>query len=134
MNDKAREWMAEPNEKFLPAKDGIEALIMRSTWYGGLCGYIGVPEGHPAYENRSVWEEVDDVHGGWTRFDADNFLTRTKKGLYWVGFDCNHSGDYKPYRDDEAGDPESYRNMEFVTAELERVRDRLLEMTAAPAP
>lgn len=107
--------------------------IVRSTFYGSLCGFIGVPKGHPAYENDSVWDEIP-VHGGWTPQSTVNALTRDHKDHYWKRFDCDHASDYKPYRDSRAGAPENYKNIDFVKAEIERVCDKLLDMMNAPAP
>lgn len=77
-------WADEPDKiQYQDEATGLPCLIVRSP-VGALCGYVGVPEGHPwfgiAYNERTDrapetddhdWsaerpESVIDVHGGLT--------------------------------------------------------------------
>lgn len=62
---------------------GFDCLIRPG--FIGMCGYVGVPLGHPWYGNSP---DVD-VHGGVTfaEMGDDN---PWPKGLYWIGFDTAH--------------------------------------------
>lgn len=57
------EWDNEPDKVQWKTEAGFPALIVRSQTFGALCGYVGVPKGHPAYEKH--YDEVDvEIHGG----------------------------------------------------------------------
>ena len=44
-------WQDEPDkEQWADPETGYACLIKRSPRSGGLCGYVGVPEGHPWYQ------------------------------------------------------------------------------------
>jgi hypothetical protein len=44
-------WIEEPDKvQWIDQPTGLDCLIVRSLTTGGLCGYVGVPEGHPLYE------------------------------------------------------------------------------------
>lgn len=68
---------------------GLPCVIIR-TGLGHLCGYVGVLPDHP---HATGMRNINDlsVHGG---------VTWDKKGeendLFWIGFDCGHSGDKSP--------------------------------------
>lgn len=58
-------WVAEPDKKqWKDPTTGLPCLIVRNP-VGALCGYVGVPNGHPAYGKDYDDVEVD-VHGGLT--------------------------------------------------------------------
>lgn len=70
---------------------GLECRIWKQK-YGHLCGYVGLPEGHPLFGKN--YDDVDaEVHGGLTYAGTD-LEPETK--LWWLGFDCAHSGDVVP--------------------------------------
>lgn len=96
-------WHDEPDRvEFEHA--GFPCLLIRnSAW----CGYVAVPPGHPwhgvAYDDVRVPGEDGltwpDVHGGLTYGHScqGDICHVPKPGesddVYWLGFDCNHSGD-----------------------------------------
>lgn len=63
---------------------------------GFRCGYVAVPEDHPAYNHADSYPDYD-VHGGVTFYDKSHIAelilghTCTDK---WIGFDCGHAGDF----------------------------------------
>lgn len=136
------EWDAEPDKvQFQDEATGMPCLIVRNG-SGALCGYVGVNPGHPFYEqgyDTCILKNDDDkyinVHGGLTfsgfcREDAENHGIchlpddGEEKKVWWLGFDCAHSGDISPrtirqYR--EWGlqiGGESYRDLNYVKHEV----------------
>ena len=58
-------WLSEPDKvQFKDPDTGLDCLIVRNR-FGALCGYVGVPAGHPAHGKD--YDDVDvSVHGGLT--------------------------------------------------------------------
>ena len=117
---------------------GLACHITRVSGLGHLCGYVGVPAGHPLYgiSDGSIGVEV---HGGVT-FAEDECDGRSE-GLWWIGFDCAHSGDVVPgspltrratglgeYRAD------TYRTLAWVRAETEQLAEQLARMKMSGEP
>jgi hypothetical protein len=115
-------WKDEPDKvQWKDEATGLPCLIVRNR-IGALCGYVGVPPGHPAFEVSYHDVEIPgseygpEVHGGLTYSDhcqhgAENEAIchvpepGEPDDVWWLGFDCAHSGDYAPsmraqYRDD----------------------------------
>ena len=89
-------------------QDGeFDCYIIRVPNMGHLCGYIGVPAGHP-WDGKG-YDDIDaDVHGGLTfAKPASETLFPGTQAAWYVGFDCAHAGDLVPgtarYRDPEVG-------------------------------
>lgn len=103
-------------------KSGLEAaIILASPTYPHYCGYVAVPESHPAYgadyanypseKDRDMWkpealhiqDQVNDisVHGGLTygeetkilKGDDEAYPAESEDNMYWFGFDAAHAGD-----------------------------------------
>jgi hypothetical protein len=89
----------------------LPCLVVRGP-FGSLCGYVGVPEGHPCYEaNPFDVDLAEGVHGGL------NFASFCQEDageghgichipgpgepdrVYWLGFDCGRAWDKKPGND-----------------------------------
>lgn len=62
-------WLGEPDKKqWTDEATGYPCMAVRATVTGSLCGYVGVPESHPAF--RKHYNDVDvNVHGGLTYAD-----------------------------------------------------------------
>ena len=95
------EWDQEPDlVEWRDEATGYPCLVVRGPM-GSLCGYVGVPEGHPAHG-----KDYDSVgahaHGGLTFSDTcgGNICHVPQPGesdhVWWLGFDCAHSGDECP--------------------------------------
>ena len=76
---------------------GFNCKIIRVNpeFSGHLCGYIEIPESHELH--NMGYDEIEEkynyelpAHGGLT------FSGILKSGGYWIGFDCDHSGDLSP--------------------------------------
>lgn len=130
-------WDSEPDrlewrdERAVPV---LPCIIVRND-LGGLCGYVGVPAGHPwhgkDYDGQGV---VADVHGGLTYANecAGHVCHAPRPGesddTWWLGFDCVHSGDLAPgmmrYRSGGSVRGDSYRDVTYVRAEIARLADQ----------
>lgn len=114
------EWDDEPDKVQFPDEaTGLPCLIVRGP-SGALCGYVGVPEGHPCfekeYDSAKAVTRLDadddsayiDVHGGLTfagfcqeTDDESKHICHVPgpgepARVWWLGFDCAHSGDLMP--------------------------------------
>lgn len=136
-------WQSEPDRiDFRHA--GLACFVQRNHM-GVLCGYVGVPEGHPAHGKS--YDDVDvDVHGGLTyaRECHGSVCHVPEPGepdrVWWFGFDCGHAWDLMPC----GSSPEllskgidirfgTYRDLAFARAEVERLAEQLAAIGATMA-
>lgn len=131
-------WDTEPDKRqWTDAETGLPCLIRRGP-HGALCGYVGVPDGHPAFERHYDYVDVD-VHGGLTYAD---FCSESEHGIchvvepgepdrvWWLGFDCAHSGDFCPrysHRNTYSYD-EQYRDFAYVTEQVQGLARQLAQI------
>lgn len=138
-------WKTEPDKAhWVDPETGFDCLIVRNGG-GALCGYVGVPPGHPAFEKgydevQSRWDNEGnekaplfeiEVHGGLTyadHSDEDGKICHKAEGedkVWWLGFDCAHSGDMSPkYRHEwpsHLAGYETYKDFQYVKSEVERL-------------
>jgi hypothetical protein len=90
----------------------LPCLIVRNSG-GALCGYVGLPPGHPmhgvGYDDVELAPDDDGdtyprVHGGLTFSDRCHegghichvAGTGEPDDVWWLGFDCSHGGDVRP--------------------------------------
>jgi hypothetical protein len=96
------EWDNEPDriEWRFEGTPRLACLIVRGP-SGALCGYVGVPPGHPWHGKD--YNDVDvNVHGGLTFARGCDEggkichvpLEGESPDVWWLGFDCAHSGDF----------------------------------------
>ena len=108
-------WNNEPN-RVEWEHAGFRCLALRQPQSGHWCGYVGLPKGHKHYgipdsvpyydddgneikDRQVVAFELSYGHGGVTygRFcQGDVCHISDNEELYWLGFDCAHSGDLTP--------------------------------------
>lgn len=118
------EWDSEPDRKhWIDSATGLDCLIVRNPVTYALCGYVGVPEGHPWHGKG--YDDVDaEVHGGLTFADActrhvchgENGEVVANKDVWWLGFDCAHAWDIIPLLGRSFSDA-TYKNIAFVECE-----------------
>jgi hypothetical protein len=128
-------WDSEPDKiVWIDEATDLDCMIVRGP-YGALCGYVGVPPGHPAYEQPYNNVHVE-VHGGLTYADKchGSICHVPQPGrtddVWWLGFDCAHA-----MRDTIPGwtemFPESmgwtYKDVKYVTEEVTRLAEQLRE-------
>ncbi len=134
-------WHDEPDKRqWLDEATGLPCLIVRSGGdLGHLCGYVGVPAGHPSYE--ADYETVPvEVHGGLTfaskcSHGAEDRAICHKVGpgepddVWWLGFDCAHLGDISPgMRARRIGisyGGETYKDIDYVANQVKRLAEQL---------
>lgn len=142
-------WQHEPDRiswEYL----GFPCLINRNPHTGHLCGYVGVPKGHPLHGKSydDVPYEQVSVHGGLTytegcQGDPEKDICHVAEDgdhVWWLGFDCAHNGDIVPAmkmlyepggplahrsRDDHG---EVYRDEDYVRAEVESLAKQLFAL------
>jgi hypothetical protein len=134
-------WDGEPDRTEFVTEAGFPAITLRNRW-GALCGYVGVPPGHP-WHGKSYDDLYDheadgsiDVHGGLTYSEScQGFVCHEAKlgepaDVWWLGFDCAHAWDITPatqaYRLERTGTEyccgeEVYRDLAYVKAECEKL-------------
>lgn len=113
---------------------GFPCLILRHE-SGHLCGYAGVPLGHPMYEASLADIEVLSVHGGVTYAGKCRgpICHVPREGqpddVFWLGFDCAHrgAGDYEPTDDIFWRQCGEYRTIEYVRLECEQLAEQFGE-------
>ena len=95
----------------------------KMPWTIHLCGYVGIPKGHPLY-GKDYWYIYDNtrlrpqVHGGLT-YSREYLLTREKSGLWWFGFDAAHAGDTSSL--DSIHEFETYKDMDYMIKETKKL-------------
>jgi len=137
------EWDNEPDKiEWRDESTGLPCLIVRGP-SGALCGYAAVSEGHPAYKKH--YDDVDvRAHGGLTYANAcqsDGHICHVPRpgeseNVWWLGFDCAHSGDYCPkyselsHKKDlfQRREGETYRPVEYVREEVTHLANQLFAM------
>lgn len=136
------EWIEEP-DKAQWEHAGFPCLIVRNRM-GNLCGYVGVPEGHPCFGKD--YESIHvHVHGGLTFADychegkeEPRICHIPEPGqpehVYWLGFDCGHFMDLIPcihfdpaistrfWREDGG----NYRNIHYVRWQVNDLAEQLV--------
>jgi hypothetical protein len=127
------EWDNEPDRvEWFDAATGMPCLIVRNPM-GALCGYVGVPAGHP-YFGKDYNAVGADAHGGLTyaapcQPGGGPICHAGEDERWWFGFDCGHLGDTTPglmrYGLDYGS---SYKDIGYVRSEVERLADQLREV------
>jgi len=145
-------WTDEPDKiQYVDGPSGLDCLIVRNGG-GALCGYVGVPAGHP-------WHSVDydglslrniDVHCGLTYSASCMEGAPEDRGIchvpdpgrpgdvWWFGFDCAHAYDLSPghaagLREQlpgYGGIYDVYRDLGYVRNEVRNLARQLAEVTA----
>lgn len=139
-------WQSEPDRvQWTDEATGLVCLVKRNGRVtGALCGYVGVPPGHPAHGLTASWDDERhskiDVHGGVTygaECDDDPQLgichvpePGQADHLWWIGFDCAHCWDMSPRMNaqlpaDLRLRDETYRTVDYVKAECIKLASQL---------
>ena len=152
-------WQKEPDKiQFVDGKTNLPCLVVRGSFHGALCGYVGVSKAHPAFEVD--YHELSDrlsVHTGSINFSgkcmeqSPAMMMRgydvEKQGIchtveddedddvWWLGFSTDRWGDLSPAENDMARarylfreEGEVYRDLEYVTKEIESLALQLSGM------
>lgn len=139
-------WAHEPDKRQWPTHTGMPGLIVRGP-SGALCGYVGVGTDHPFHgldydQCYDRFEFSPDVHGGLTFYGAcqtdqpeDHSVCHIpgpgeSDDMWWLGFDCAHSGDETPafhqyQMATVANRRDKYRTLDYVVNEVEALARQL---------
>lgn len=132
-------WQSEADALWY-SEGGALAAVLRHPEHGNLCGYVGVPPGHHAHGVGEP-DKLPEAHGG-VSYTGEMPLLNTalsKKGWWWIGFDCGHAGDLIPKIHVGAlaqvgmaisNKGNTYRDLRYVLQQVELLRRRL----CIPAP
>lgn len=123
----------EGNEKDFQYK-GYECHIRRVgvPYMGHLCGYIEIPTEHILFnmdydEIEKKYDYELPAHGGLT-------FSNNVDGAYWIGFDCNHTGDLAPMYLEEGlqfrSPNDTYKDMGFVENNIKQIIDFIIKEEA----
>ena len=131
-------WNSEPDKaQWVDPETGLPCLLVRRS-HGGLCGYVGVAEGHRYFETDYDDLESISVHGGLTFSDFCEPGELEDSGIchvvdegedghvWWLGFDCLHVNDYVPRLGYSYGGV-IYRTVDYVKAECANLARQLQE-------
>lgn len=129
-------WQREPDRVEWRAH-GLPCLIVRNRM-GALCGYVGLPPGHPyhghPYNSAEFDPEAVSVHGGLSfANECGGHICHVPEAgepaaVWWLGFDCGHWRDWIPGLERCGGSAlpgESYRSIGYVAAQVERLAEGL---------
>ncbi len=137
-------WMNEPDKKqWLDEATGLPCLAVRNrtNW----CGYVGISKNHPLFEKHyGDIEPYLEVHGGLTF--SDHCAGNAEEGRYichlveageddhvwWLGFDCAHSGDMWDFTRDFPSlhyhEWEQYRTLGYVEGQCRDLAQQLIDI------
>lgn len=140
-------WQEEPDKiQWRDRATGLPCLVVRAPG-GHWCGYVGVPPGHSAFEKdydavESLLPPCEEeghlsVHGGLTYAghcdegpEETSICHVPEEGeldhVWWLGFDCAHSGDFSPRNHTRLVERERYRDLAYVRAETGALARQLL--------
>ena len=145
-------WQVEPDKVvWVDEATDLDCMIHRGS-SGALCGYVGVPNGHPwygqHYDNLNTLGGGLDVHGGLTFSEKCDPTATEEHGIchvpepgrprdvWWHGFDCAHAMDVSPALDARLGRTflegpplwrSTYKNYEYVKKEVELLAHQAAE-------
>src|SRR5262245_38842924 len=138
-------WSDEPDKaQWVDGATDLDCLIVRNH-YGALCGYVGVPSGHPLHgvDYETAYERAEiDVHGGLTYAatcqdgkEKDWGICHVPEAgrpadVWWLGFDCAHAGDLIPKMDLFSNAYGVYRNIAYVQAECAKLAEQIHAATS----
>jgi hypothetical protein len=134
-------WQHEPDKvQWADPTTGLPCLIVRNR-LGALCGYVGLAQAH-CFFGVAFSDVAVEVHGGLTysnhcQIEGDEAQrvchipgAGESDQVWWLGFDCAHSGDQTPALDLwntipwVTGYPQ-YRDIEYVKKEVARLAVQL---------
>jgi hypothetical protein len=128
------EWQGEPDKvQWIDDATGLDCLIVRNR-LGALCGYVGLPPGHPMYGQdydnvRGADGDWPNVNGGLTFagpcMESDDPaqgvchvpVEGRPDNVWWVGFDCAHAYDWVPGMGEHSFGDSTYKSLRWVESE-----------------
>lgn len=153
-------WQDEPDYlHWVDEATNLDCLVVRAGSGGHLCGYVGVPEGHPWHgRGYSECTRTPPCEDGWCEHSPDG-QTNAHGGItyasacsgrichhapgrpepvWWFGFDCAHCDDIGPAMEARMahlqlpnfrGDRREYRTLAYVQSECAKLAAQLAAVT-----
>lgn len=126
-------WLHEP-EGAAFEHAGYACTIKRGG-SGAWCGYVDVPQDHPLVvasgaSEENLIESTLDVHGGVT-YSGSGEDVGNKPGMFRIGFDYGHAGDWSPdmpRMEGFDGFASAYRTIEYASEETRRLAEQLAKI------
>lgn len=137
-------WMQEPDRVQWRTVAGLPGLVVRQPVAGALCGYAGVPPGHPMHGLDCSADDFPRFGHGIdysAPCQVDGPVCHVPEpgepdDVWWLGFHCAHGWDYAP-ADSLASLREAIADVvdgdEAVAASLQRLLDRHPRRPPTPA-
>lgn len=143
-------WCDEPDKiQWIDETTDLDCLIVRAVTTGALCGYVGVPPGHP-WHGMDAFKIPAHAHGDGLNYgslcdgneDGPNICHVPEPGrpadVWWIGFHCAGTWDVQPSRDaDLAAEginppesfpwPRTYRTIRYVRDECVALATQVME-------
>jgi hypothetical protein len=118
-------WKDEPDRVAFEAHGFACVALRPHASTGNLCGYVGVPEGHP-WHGKDYDRIGADAHGGLTYAAKARWPVTAGDDdrRWWVGFDCAHLGDLVPGLGSTHYYDSAYRDLAWVRDETERLAEQ----------
>lgn len=121
-------WSLEP-DRIRWHHAGFPCLLLRHPRSGHLCGYVGVPSGHPLHGRNFRSVKALSVHGGLSYSSTSSFPichSPEDASTWFFGFDANHADDDTPfflyYVPTEFP---GYRDVHYMAAEVADLAEQL---------
>lgn len=114
----------------------LDCLVVRGP-VGALCGYVGVPSGHPAFgfrerELQDHLQAYDLLSYASLAEPIEHGISRKSKPLFertwWIGFDCAHAQDFSPGMDNGCMSMSNYRGIGFARHFTEQLAVQLADV------
>lgn len=128
-------WDTEPDdERWIDEATGLPCAAIRHPRMGHFCGYVGVPDRHPAhgmdYERAGGLSDEDwsPEEFTWAN-ERPGGGAPDERATWWFGFDFAHLGDLLPY--DSGRAPTSVRESYKTLGHTKRAAAKVAAWLAA---
>lgn len=133
-------WQSEADVySWTDSETGYHCVVWRNPEMGNLCGYVGIPSGHPLFAKNYDDQETESLTTHWGLTYSDSVEPGSKQnsddfdsGLWYFGFDCAHAWDLVPHTYNlmkQSGfnsfDGDVYRDFEYVKKIVELLAKQL---------
>lgn len=124
--------LSEDNCSFFTFKD-LGLAVIKNPVTLTYCGYVCVPKQHPWYKVQYSEIKNVNIHGGLTYSAMKHPLVDIFTDMWWVGFDCAHSGDIVPIISGPCRSKEdTYKDMKYTFEEAKKLLEQARDVYTSP--